>query len=120
MKKLILVILCIFLLVTLLLPAVAEAGGWGDTVKGFVKDLVMDKLLSYGGIGGGIAALILGKLIKDGRKVKRAMKETGEFFRVVGTSMEDGSISGKDIGRILKEGKDVIDLCRKTPTKYKG
>lgn len=110
----------ICLLIILLTPviALAEEGGLGT----LLGNIIIDNILPLAGLGGGaagIGALILRKLLKDNRKVKTGMQETGEFFKALGSAMEDGKLSMKEVGTIVKEGKDVINLFRKTPNKYK-
>lgn len=107
-------LICALLVIIAFVPTTAMGFNWD-----VATDFLIDQAIPLFGVGGGIGAFILGKLLRDNRKIKRGMQETGEFFKVLGTAMEDGKLSPREIGSIFKEGKDVINLVRKTPAQYK-
>jgi len=114
------ILICIFLLVVLFVPMIASGE---EVLGGLIKTFIFEKVFSLIGLAGGAAGIgtfILGKSIKDNRKIKTGLQETGEFFNALGSAMEDGKLSMKEVGAIMKEGKDVIDLFCKTPRKYKA
>ncbi len=51
-------------------------------------------------IGLGVATAITGGFV---RKLSTALKETGEAFTAMGEALEDGEITKKEAGKILKE-----------------
>ena len=71
---------------------------------------------------GKIIALVLGIGINAALFVKiiNTFKEAGEFFATLGKALEDKKLTSGEITRIMKEGKDVFNIWRQTPVKYKG
>ena len=46
-------------------------------------------------------------------KLSKALKESGELLTVIGTAIEDGSITTEEVAQIFKEAKDVQDaICK--------
>jgi len=84
-----------------------KVGGW---ITGEVLALVLSALAA-------ILAGVLGVLYK---KITVTLIEAGEFMTVLGTSLQDGKLSKEEIAAILKEGRDVFNLWRKTPARYRA
>jgi len=104
----------LIMIVTLLLAmsSVAHAGIFG-TVKGWIASEVFALALTV---------IVLGLSTAFGvmfGKVSKTLTEAGEFMTVLGTALADSRLSKDELKSIVKEGKDVFSLWRKTPVKYK-
>lgn len=98
--------------------AVAHAGVLGDIWNG-VKDQAM------GVIMGGVALVLNGLLgwlhNKNAARfnmVTKTMAETGEFLHTLGSSVEDANVTREELAKTIKEGADVVNVFRPTPTRY--
>lgn len=85
-------------------PLVLQAGIFGS-VKGWLTDNViayaLTAILSALVGAGGVSGLIY-------KKVIATFKEGGQFLAVLGSALEDNNISREEIGKIVKEGKDIF------------
>ena len=104
-------ILALILIVVFVVAAPAFAGGIGDFFGG-IKDKVTGSGIAY------VLTLLLGLTGITGgiifKKVISTLKEAGEFLVAVGVAFEDNKLSNAEIGKILKEGVDVLSLWKKT------
>lgn len=52
-------------------------------------------------------------------RVTATFKEAGEFLTVLGTALSDQKLDKTELNQIISEGKDVLNIWKKTPDKYK-
>jgi len=71
-----------------------------------MEDLIIYALVFLSGLGGS-------KLTSYLKRASGALKESGELLTVLGESLEDGSLSKDDLGKILKEAKDLPDAYKR-------
>ena len=102
---------------TVVLPVVLAAGmayaGTLDKVKDWftwnAAAYIITGLLAVGVIG---ESVILGKII-------RTLKEGGEFLTVLGDAVEDRKLGSDELNTIAKEARDVFDVWKPTPERYR-
>ncbi len=101
--------LCVLMLLIVIMTAgVAHAG-----VMSGVKSWLVSNIISIVSAAGLTA--MGGVLVK----IVKTLKEAGEFMVVLGKALEDKRLTSAEIGSIYKEGKDVLNVWRKTPEQYK-
>lgn len=67
-----------------------------------------------------VVALIAGAATVMFTKITRTLKEAGEFLVVFGNALEDKKTTPDELKAILKEGRDVLDIWKKTPERYQA
>ena len=99
---------------------IAHAGVFG-TVKGWIFGQMGDALISVAalGVSGFLAYLHKVNAARFGQ-VTRTLAETGHFLTALGDAAKDQSVSREEIGNIIKEGADVVNVFAPTPAKYQG
>lgn len=107
-RNMLVAFLVIAVLCAVSVPAFAGVGEIIDKVKSAVNLQLISLVLTIG----------LGKIAFDTTRIKRAMRETGEFLSVLGDAFEDDRITKDELADILREGRDIIDVARKTPVQY--
>lgn len=78
-----------------------------DWVTGEVIAYTITAVLALGGLGGLVV------------KISRTFKEIGEFMTAIGNALADSKMTGEELNSIVKEGKDVFSLWKKTPDRFK-
>ena len=83
----------------------AHAGAL-DSVKSWVTGEVIALIASTAAtVLAGVSGLLY-------RRVAAAMKEAGEFLRVLGFALEDNRITREELASIVKEGRDIFAAWR--------
>lgn len=110
---------CLFFFALLMaLASTAFAFGFGD-VKSWVMGNIMGTIATAG-----CAALtyalksVWQKNTARFNLVSKTLIEAGQFFEALGEMIKDPTITKDELSAVVKEGKDVIDLYRKTPDAY--
>jgi len=102
----------------LLAAAPAFAFGWGD-VTGFFGDQILGAVAM---IVATVSTFYLKKLhnlnANGVKKVSDTLVQGGQFMEAVGAAIADPVITNEEVGKIVKEGKDVFDVYKPTPAKY--
>lgn len=99
-------------LMVIVAAVAASAGVLSDAGEWFTWQAVayiLTGVLSIGGIGGSVVY----------RRIVATLNETGQFLTVLGTALADNQVSKEEIQKILAEGKDVLDIWRTTPERYR-
>jgi hypothetical protein len=110
MKRITLII-AVMLLTIGAFAVTANAGVW-ETVKGWVGwqavAYVLTAVLSLAAVGGSVLFI----------RIIQTLKEGGEFISVLAKALEDRKTTQEELKAIVKEGRDVFDVWKKTPDKY--
>jgi hypothetical protein len=77
-----------------------------DSVKSWITGEALAFILSATAT---ILAGVSGVLYQ---RVASAMKEAGEFLRVLGSALEDNRITREELASIVKEGRDIFAAWR--------
>jgi hypothetical protein len=77
------------------------AFGFGD-IKGWITGEVLAGIVTL------ILSIVLGKIGWAQQKMKRTLKELGEFFDTLSKALEDDKIDRHELANIIKEGKDIL------------
>jgi len=96
----------LFIVFVIVFSSLAYAGPI-DAVKSWGIGKIIGLVLALG-----INAAVFMKIINT-------LKEAGEFFALLGKSLEDKKLTSKEISSIIKEGKDVFNIWKPTPSQYK-
>lgn len=99
------------------LLALAASAAYADSFLGKVAGWLSGEVVSL--IVSAVVAILAGAVGFLFIKVQKTFVEGGEFLMVLGLALDDRRVSREELAAILKEGKDVFSLWKKTPEKYK-
>jgi len=95
----------------MLISTGAFAFGFGD-IKSWVSwqgvAYMLTFILGLGAIGGTILFT----------RIVQTLREAGEFMAYLADALNDKKLSSDELKKIVKEGRDVFDVWKKTPDKY--
>ncbi len=108
----------LFFALFMALASTAFAFGFGD-VKSWVMGNFMGTIATAGCAALSFALKIIWqKNTARYNLVAKTLIEAGQFFEALGNMIQDPAITKDEIAKTIKEGKDVIDLYKKTPDAY--
>jgi len=84
-----------------------------DSVKGWFSGniivYIITGILGLGVVGGTIMF----------SRIVATLQELGEFLTYLGNALADRKFDREELQKTLKEGRDVLDIWKPTPDKYK-
>lgn len=88
-------------------------------VGNWIAGNVMGTIATAGCAGLGWALkLVWNKNTARYNLVAKTLVEAGQFFEALGKMIGDQNVTRDELAAVIKEGKEVIDLYKKTPDAY--